>query len=193
VRLLREQIIQTNETTMPGFSKDNIAMLGILAVLMAVAAGVMYWPQSRTLNELRMEIEKEKTVTDAYAAKVAVVPDLRRQVDEMKLRYKDLDRRLPKQKELHGFLKEISENLEKEKLSSPFIEPGNTAREDTFHTLPIIMRFQGNYLSLASFLKRIDTMERLTRVQKLTITTDPKNPDAKINCELRLNIYFTES
>jgi len=177
---------------MPKFSKDNVAMLGILCVLLSVAAGVIYWPQARTLTDLRRQVESEKNTIDTYAAKVAIVPDLRRQVDEMKLRYKDLDRRLPKQKELHGFLIEISENLEKG-LSSPSIVPGNTAREDTFHTLPIIMRFQGNYLSLASFLKRIDTMERLTRVQKLLITTDPKSPDSKINCELWLNIYFTES
>ena len=178
---------------MPKFSKDNIAMLGILCVLLAVAALVMYWPQGRALNTLRSQIETEKNTTASYAAKVAIVPDLRRQVEEMRSRYKDFDRRMPKSKELHGFLKEISENLEKERLDNPLIEPGGTAREESFHTMPITMRFQGNYLSLASFLKRIDTMERLTRVQKLHITIDPKSPDMKINCELRLNIYFTES
>lgn len=178
---------------MPKFSKDNLTMLAILCVMMVVAALVFYWPQSRELDSLRTQIETEKNTTATYAAKVAVVPDLRRQVEEMKYRYKDFDRRLPKQRELGGFLLEITENLEKERLDNPFIEPGSPAREESFHTLPIIMKFQGNYLSLASFLKRIDTMERLTRVQKLHITVDPKSAEPKIDCELRLNIYFTES
>ena len=178
---------------MTKLSKDNMTMLAILCVMLAVSALVLYWPQSRAMEEVRRQIEMEKSTTSTYAAQVAVVPDLRRQVEEMKSHLKDLDRRMPKQKELGGFLTEISENLEKERLDSRGIEAGGTAKEEAFHTLPITMKFQGNYLSLASFLKRIDSMERLTRVQKLHITVDNKSPEPKINCVLRLNIYFTES
>jgi len=178
---------------MTRFSKDNVTMLAILCVMLAVAAFVLYRPQSRVLGDLRKQIETEKNTTATYAAKVAIVPDLRRQVADMKNRYKDFDRRMPKQRELAGFLDEISKNIEQERLSNHLIEPGGTAREEAFYTMPITMRFQGSYLSLASFLKRIDTMERLIRVQKLHITVDNKGPEPKINCELRLNIYFTES
>ena len=41
-----------------------------------------------------------------------------RQSQEMEPRYKDMDRRLPKQKELGGFLQEISGNLAKERLDN---------------------------------------------------------------------------
>ena len=178
---------------MSRFSKDNITMLAILGVMLAASAAVLYWPQSRAMTDIRRQIEAEKTAAANFAAKVAVVPDLRRQVEEMKARYKNYDRRMPKQKELGEFLTEISENLDKEQLDNHLIEAGGTTREEEFHTLPITMQFQGNYLSLASFLKRIDSMERLTRVQKLHITVDNKSPEPKINCVLRLNIYFTES
>jgi len=174
-------------------------MLAILCVMLVVSGLVLYWPQSRAMEDIRKQIEVEKSVTGTYAAQVAVVPDLRRQVEDMKIRFRDYGRRMPKQKELGGFLTEIGENFEKERLDNRSIEAGGTRREDAFHTLPITMKFQGNYLSLASFLQRIDTMERLTRVQRLHIKVDqksladPKTTEPKIDCELRLNIYFTES
>jgi len=178
---------------MTGISKDNVTILAILCVMLAVAALVLYRPQAQAMAELRKQIETEKNTTATYAARVAIVPDLRRQVEDMKSRYKDFDRRMPKQKELYGFLEEISKSIDKERLSNHLIEAGGTDKEESFYTMPITMRFQGNYLSLASFLKRIDTMERLTRVQKLHITADNQGAEPKINCELRLNIYFTES
>ena len=175
------------------FTKDNWIMLGIVTTLVMVAAFVLYIPQGHKLDDLRAQIQTEKNAIANYSLKAAVVPDMIRQVQDMKSLYKDMDRRLPKQKELGGFLQEISGNLAKERLDNPMIQPGNPSKEDLFHTMPIIMKFQGNYLSLASFLNRIDNMERLTRVQKLLIATDPKGADTKVDCEMQMNIYFTES
>jgi len=103
---------------------------------------------------------------------------------------------LPGRQELGGFLKNISTHLGDEKFSDQLIEPGSPTREDLFHTLPIIMQFKGSYLNSVDFLKRIDEMERLTRIQKLKIKRKPADRDqdhAKLDMELQLNIYFTES
>ncbi len=125
------------------------------------------------------------------------LPDLARQVGQMQARYKNMDRRLPKQQELGAFLKEISSDLAEAKLVNQSIEPGSPQREQLYHTLPIVMKFQGSYLSLAAFLKRIQDMERLTRVQTLIIGPNHeesrKTTDGDLSIELHLNIYFTES
>lgn len=175
------------------FTKDNWIMLGIVLTLVVAATFVFYIPQGKKLDDLHAQIETQKNSNAANSLKAAVVPTLMRQVQDMNSRHKNMDRRLPKQKELGGFLQEISGNLAKERLYNPEFLPGSPSKEELFLTLPITMKFQGNYLSLASFLGRIDNMERLTRVQKLLIAMDPKNKDGKINCEMQMNIYFTES
>ena len=124
-------------------------------------------------------------------SEAAVVPRLFRQVHAMRAQYPNFQRRLPKRKELGGFLREITGQLSDDGLSNQLIEPGSPSREEFFHTLPIIMRFKGSYLSLGSFLERIGRMERLTRVQKLSITSAGDSPD-ELDIELQLNIYFTE-
>lgn len=172
-------------------TRDNLLVFGALIVIVGGTVLGVFRPQSKTLRELETQIVKQKTALAAEAGKVLVVPTMLRQVEAMRMRYRNFDQRLPQRQELGGFLKEISENLAKEDLSNQLIEPGNPSRDALFHTLPIIMRFRGSYLALTRFLNRLEEMERLARVQKMLIKTDPKSEEVDI--ELRMNIYFTES
>jgi len=176
--------------------KDTWIVLGILATMVTGAVLFIYRGQGRKLSELKTRITASKATLKTQGQTVAVVPELIRQVGAMRARYKNFDRRLPVRQELGGFLKTISAHLGDEKFSDQLIEPGSPTREDLFHTLPIIMRFRGSYLTSVDFFKRIDEMERLTRIQKLRITRKPTKDDqddSKLDIELQLNIYFTES
>jgi Tfp pilus assembly protein PilO len=171
--------------------KDNIIVLCVMLTLILVATVAVYLPQGRKLASLKTERVTQKQSLQCDAQKASGVSEMQRDVQEMKNRYKNFDRRLPKQKELGGFLREISANLSHEKLANQSIEPGVPSKEDLFHTLPISMKFQGSYASLVNFLKRIDNMERLTRVYKMTVMTNDKT--SAVNIELLMNIYFSES
>jgi Tfp pilus assembly protein PilO len=177
-------------------TRDNLIVIGVLLAAVGVATAVVYVPQQRKLRALQAEISREKLKLAETAKQTAAVPQLIRQVDQMKKRYSNFGRRLPQQRELGGFLREISENLAQERLADQTIEPGSPTRAELFHTLPIVMRFHGSYLSLASFLQRLDEMERLTRVQRLVIrgsNTATAESTGKLNIEVLMNIYFTES
>lgn len=174
--------------------KENWLIFPAVAAAVVAATMMMYVPQSRELKKLRTQIVSQQRSLKADSAMASVVPSLLEQVEAMQFRYKDFDRRLPKRQELGGFLRQISAHLERENLSGQLIEPGSPAHEEIFHTLPIIMRFNGSYLSVASFLKSLEGMERLTRVQKLRVTHDAKaGLPGQLDVELHINIYFTES
>lgn len=166
----------------------------ILALLVGVGVGgvvLVHVPCKRRLDAINHEIEAQRRALQDHVEQARVVPTMMRRVEQMKQWYKDFDRRLPRRVELGGFLREISAGLEKENLLNQAIEPGNPEREELFHTLPIIMKFRGDYPALTSFLERADRMTRLTRVRKLTVCRT-KEQDA-LDIELQLNIYFTES
>ena len=178
------------------FTKENWIMAGVLVTMVLIAVFAVYLPQSHQRDQINSQAVSEKLSMETDLKTCQVVPELVRQVDDMKNRYRNMDRRLPKQKELGGFLREISANLLQARLANQIIEPGKPDQEELYHTLPIMMKFEGNYLSLANFLKRIDDMERLTRVQKMSISLDrdaKDKPEGSVSIELQLNIYFTES
>jgi len=114
-----------------------------------------------------------------------------REIEHMKQRYNsDWNRRLPASQELAGFLREISANLAEENLSRPMIAPGDPTRGSLYNVLPITMKFEGDFLSLAAFLRRVDGMTRLTRIEQLSIR--PETTGSGMAIVLGMNIYFTE-
>jgi len=171
-------------------TKETMIMIAILAGLAGCAIGLVYLPQKRRLKQIQTDIAAQKAHLELEGAKAKVVPGMIRRAEQMKARYRDFDQKLPKSRELFGFLKEIGQNLAEANLSSQSIEPGTPVREELFHTLPIIMKFRGQYPELTRFLSDIDKMERLTRVQKLAIQCDGKDKDLGI--VVHMNIYFTE-
>lgn len=178
-------------------TRNNFIVLAFLAVIVAGVMLLVYVPQQRELMSLRTAISQEKVRMSENASLCSAVPAMIRQVQDLKTSYSNFDQRLPKQIELGGFLREISGDLSQESLVNQLIEPGSPRRSELFHTLPITLRFRGNYLSLASFLKRLSQMGRLTQVERITISNKgavPK-PDEPLNLdiELLMNIYFTES
>ncbi|KPK86305.1 MAG: hypothetical protein AMJ81_01625 [Phycisphaerae bacterium SM23_33] len=172
-------------------ARESLIALGVLAAATAGYVLVAYRWQSSTLAELRTRAtQRERRLADD-AARASRVPPLMREVEAMKQRYnKDWDRRLPKRKELAGFLREIASNLAEENLQNQMIAPGAPTRGQLYNVLPITMKFEGDFLSLAGFLRRVDGMTRLTRIEQLKI--QPKTDSGNLQIELGMNIYFTE-
>ena len=171
--------------------KDSWVVVGILVVLVTVAAVFLYRSQEKELDLLKTRLKAAKSLLEVQSQKASIVPDLTRQIGAMKKQYKDFDRRLPQSKEIGEFLRELSAHLGEEKLSDESFNPGSPQRRELFQTQPITMKFKGAYLSTVDFLRRIDRMKRLTRVQKLKIKRISGQKDLDI--EVQLNIYFTES
>ncbi len=182
---------------MKAIGKENLIILGALAGVVVLSVFAVYLPQSSQLDEIEQDITERKNTLQANVDKVAVVPSLLKRVEKLKSCYTGWERRLPKQKELGGFLREISTLLNDHELANQAIEPGSPTRQTLYHQLPIIMRFKGSYLSLATFLQRMDRMQRLTRVEKLVVhhsADDRENLGAEpLDIEVHMNIYFTES
>jgi len=172
-------------------SRDNLIVLGILAVVVLTYSLVVYRAQSKSLDAAQVEMAERQRQLEANTRQATRVPPMIRQIEKMKQRFnQDWHRRLPQRQELAGFLREISSNLAQENLSNQMIQPGNPGRGRLYNRLPITMNFEGDFLALAGFLGRVDKMTRLTRIEKLII--QPARLGDGLSVELGMNIYFTD-
>ena len=173
------------------FSRDSLIVPGALLAITAGYLVVVCRAQSAALGQVRDRAAGAKRRLEADNLRASRLPPMVREIEAMKRRYnKDWDRRLPQRQELADFLREIASNLAQERLANEIIQPGNPSRGPLYDCLPIKMKFEGDFLSLAGFLKRVDEMTRLTRVENLRITPDADG--RKLLIELGMNIYFTE-
>jgi len=174
-------------------NRENWIVLGLMVAVLFGSYRMIYRPQCLQLNRLRDELAAKKSVLETDMEKAAVIPQMIKQVQEMKTTYKDFDCRLPRSKELGGFLREISSIQEQSNLSGATMNTQNPVSGDLYNTMPITMRLKGKYLALAEFLKRMDTMARLTRVQRLMIQKAKSTDKGDLDIELLMNIYFTKN
>lgn len=171
--------------------KQLLVTVAVVVLVILVAVVALFMPQQRKLKKLEADTILTQAELSENETKAQMVPALIEQVERMKLLYKDFDQRLPIQDELGGFLETISTHLIDAKLVDQLIERKNPIPGDLFYTLPVVMRLSGNYLDTAEFLRRLDSMERLARVEKMKIHRNPNESDLDI--ELQINIYFTAS
>jgi Tfp pilus assembly protein PilO len=178
-------------------TNNNLIAGGIMAAIIAAATIVVFLPQHRELDLIRTEATRQKVRMAKNAERCAAVPEMIREVQTLKNRYSNFNKRLPQQIELGGFLREISGDLSQVGLNNQLIQPQSPRRSELFHTLPILLRFRGDYMSLASFLRRLSEMERLTQVERITISKVREEPGKgkawQLDIEVLMNIYFTES
>jgi len=173
------------------FSKRTLIAMAIAAGIVGLATLGVFLPQQHRLRKISARTDVQKRKLDGNAQQATVVPELAAEVDEMKGRFTDFDQRLPKKKELGGFLREISEYLTAANLTDQVIEPGQPTQSGLVHTLPIMMTFRGSFLDTGRFLNRLEGMQRLTRIERLSILRTRGEGD--LETELLINIYFTES
>lgn len=173
-------------------TREQILLIGATCVLAGGFLAGVFYPQHRRIREARQQIALTEQQLQSDRVRAATVPELARQVEQLKRRHRNFDRRLPKQKELGEFLREISTTILAERLTDQVIEPGSPTAGALYNVLPIIMQFDGTFGGLANFLSRIDQMERLTRIESIIIEPIEDEP-GRLHVEMQLNIYFTES
>jgi Tfp pilus assembly protein PilO len=160
--------------------------------LVVAAVGAVYLPQEHELRSIQTTLAARRVALHESSKNAAIVPRMMREVQTLKSRYKDFDSRLPRSKELGGFLQEITAIQQNSALVDPRMETGSPTSEELFNTMPIRMRLRGQYLALTDFLRRLSNMQRLTRVQRLMIII-PDKEGGDLSIELLLNIYFTKT
>ena len=166
-----------------------LAMAAALLVTFLIAVND---PQGQRLADTRQQIAERRAKVAEDAARARQVPRMRKQVAELRRQLKGFDRRLPRQREMGGFLKEISAALQSGGLTEPAIQPGSPTSGDLYNRLPILMRFESGFMDLVEFLDRLDGMTRLTRVERIHI--QPSTDDGhRVKVDMQVNIYFTES
>lgn len=166
--------------------------LGSTMLTMVVAFYVMgYRPASQRLAALHQDIEIKQRELRDNQSRTQIRPVVEDKVRELHKKLQRFDKKLPRQQEFGQFYNDITFLGRQSALSKCFVEPAAVPRRnDRFVELPIDLRFEGDFLNVFAFLRQIDEMQRLTRVQSLKVTS--KGDSGQVEVQLSMNIYYAE-
>ena len=167
---------------------------GVVAVMVAGLLGFYllgYAPGQRRVAALKMQIDLKQRELATSRDKVRNLPILLHAVSQLDRQVEEYDRKFPRQLELGQFIKDLTRLCQQVSLKDWKYQPGAPKRTEALQEMPIVMQFNGDFLSAANFLQQVETLQRLTRVKRLKI----RQKDAKegvVDVEATVSIYFAE-
>ncbi|MDE1514997.1 type 4a pilus biogenesis protein PilO [Vibrio sp. dsl-7] len=139
-------------------------LLAIL-LLMLLVQGAGYWfylmPQQDQINALKQEEQTVKATLRIKANKVAALPQIQAQLDELKQRYDFLLRQLPVQKELASMLASVNQLGLDNSLTFTRIDWGERQNQAFLYRLPLNIELTGNYHDIGDFSQAIAQLPRI--------------------------------
>ncbi len=147
----------------------QLISIGLIILLLQ---GVGYWfyltPKEERLNSLIQQEETLKVTLRIKANKVAALPQLQSQLDELTTRYELLLQQLPAQKELATMLASVNELGIDNKLTFTRIDWGEKQSESFLYRLPLNIELTGDFHDIGRFSQAIATLPRIITFKDVT-------------------------
>ncbi|QXC57772.1 type 4a pilus biogenesis protein PilO [Vibrio mimicus] len=142
-----------------------LPQLMVILLLMLLIQGAGYWfylmPKQDEIAVLKQEEETVKATLRIKANKVAALPQIQAQLDELKERYDFLLRQLPVQKELASMLASVNQLGLDNSLTFTRIDWGERESQEFLYRLPLNIELTGNYHDIGDFSEAIAKLPRI--------------------------------
>ncbi|MGV1719825.1 type 4a pilus biogenesis protein PilO [Vibrio furnissii] len=142
-----------------------VAQLVALVLLVLALQGAGYWfylqPKQDSLAAHKQQEQTLKSTIRIKASKVATLPKLKIQLDELAQRYDFLLRQLPVQKELASMLASVNELGLDNSLTFTRIDWGEKQNQQFLYRLPLNIELTGNYHDIGDFSEAIARLPRI--------------------------------
>lgn len=140
----------------------QILIIGALVVLLQLFGAWFYlMPQHDELEQIRQQEVTLKSSIRIKAIKVAALPQLQAQLNELNTRYEFLLKQLPVQKELASMLSSVNDLGLKNSLSFTRVDWGEKQVQEFLYRLPLNIELTGNYDNIGQFSEAIAKLPRI--------------------------------
>ncbi|MGR4999909.1 type IV pilus inner membrane component PilO [Vibrio celticus] len=168
---LQNRIGRQNRMSLQDLDVDEITewpllpQLLVILVLMVLIQGVGTWlyllPLDEELQQMKHQEQTLKTTLRIKANKVAALPKLQSQLDELTSRYDYLLEQLPVQKELASMLASVNELGLDNSLTFTRIDWGQKQNKEFLYRLPLNIELTGDYHEIGDFSAAIAKLPRI--------------------------------
>ncbi|UQV21432.1 type IV pilus inner membrane component PilO [Vibrio sp. J383] len=168
---LQNKISWQNRMSLQDLDVDEITewpllpQLLVILVLIVLIQGVGTWlyvlPLDDELQQMKQQEQTLKATLRIKANKVAVLPKLQSQLDELTSRYDYLLEQLPVQKELASMLASVNELGLDNKLTFTRIDWGQKQNKEFLYRLPLNIELTGDYHEIGDFSAAIAKLPRI--------------------------------
>ncbi|MEW6068213.1 MAG: type 4a pilus biogenesis protein PilO [Nitrospirota bacterium] len=155
---------------LPPYAKIIISFVPaiIIAVLVII---LLILPKNREIKELRAKILTQEQEIAKSQSKVEKLSELTSQNEKLKKRLNELKEQLPEEKEVSGFLKQVSDLAIKSGLKILLWRPEQKKMHPSgiVYEIPVKVELRGSYHSLGYFFSSLTSLSRIVNLSDIRL------------------------
>lgn len=152
-------------------------------------------PPSLRLGMIQARVEARRAQLELARERALGLASVELQTERMRERVERFDKQVPTEQDLPQLIADMTRFGQESALRNlQWRSEASPRRTPQFTELPIQFTFAGDFRGVFDFLRRTESMKRLTRVKKLSIKARDGNAEtvSGVDAQLTMNIYFTE-
>ena len=166
-----------------------------LIILVVLIAGLGFGYFNYLIAPLNARYKENLSKLDQIESKLAdtkkkalELPKLQADMKNLEMEVADLEKMLPKDKDVPSLIRIITKTAQKYQLSVSNITPGALVSQPNYNEIPFQMTMQGTYHSVAYFLDDIGQESRILSVKNINFVSNNPSKDnpstVNVNCIL---------
>lgn len=161
-----------------------LIFVGTLVILGAAFYFLLYKGQTERIGKLKITVaEQEKRLATLKQA-AANVPALEKDLAVAEEEFSRLLAFLPDQKEIPGLLENVSKLGAEVGLENILFQPQPEQQYEFFAVIPVRLDLRGTYHELGVFFDKVSKLNRILKVESLTMTHQAKDPLLQVSCTI---------
>lgn len=166
-------------------------MIYILAVvLVADFIWFAYLPSRRRLEALR-ESRRQQTSTVTEAQEITwQIPDVRQQMNTLEEEILQWYQRVPEERTMGDFLKDIARLMTQHGLTEQVMVPGTEIGTQGLVCIPVSIHCRGTLQQLFVFYQDLQALQRLVRFEKISLQRDSARTDGHVTMQTDIVIFY---
>ncbi len=162
----------------------------VMTVGMASASYIyMIKPANRDLVIQKEKFSQKKSKLRELETAPAVLEDINKQLVRLEESIVILDSKLPPKKAIHSILEDVTLIAQKNGLTPKAIRTATSKINNGYIEQPIKMEFEGVFNSYYSFLLSLEKLDRITKINEMTIKIDSENDEIML-ATFVISIFF---
>lgn len=173
---------------------NGIRLLLVLVILVGLPAAsffLVFRPFNKEIASDKKQIAHQEAMLVRLQEETARNDDLLRANEEVERTVRIIEARLPSDKEVDAIVRQVSDIAVECGLTPPAIKAAKPVPAALYMEQPLEMETDGNYVGFVTFLARVETLPRITRIHDMKLTGNPKD-GVELNAQFTLSIYFQD-
>jgi len=169
--------------------RDQLLVVGILVFIAVLFLLAFHLPHVGQIRGMKEDLKQQREALRQDHQTAQNLHRLALEVRDLRDVTSHLDEQLPSTEGLDQFLKELAVCMAAESLELLGLKPEAVQKGQQLDELPIQVGFRGTFAGTYRFLRRLESMRRIARVDALQLTVSEGTGPNQLSGTMRLCVY----